>query len=125
MSEKIDLIEIICITCGQSPVSGAPRHIGEWNDAGHEDSAHAPNWSQESFPGSIWAAHPTRARWYGEVIGSAPGEDIDYVYGYADCEAKPSIRELIPKGWRNTQSTIKPTPNNPLWKPPKRGASED
>jgi len=114
----MDLLEIMCITCGQSPVPDAPRNIGEWDDAGHTDSAHYPNWSQESFPGSLWGAHPQRAMWYGEVICSKPGEDTDYFYGYADCEEEPSLDELIPAGWKVEESTIKPTQNNPRWTKP-------
>ena len=114
---SINLTDIICTICGQSPEKGAPRKVGEWDDAGHTDGAHEPSWSQESFPGSIWMAHPQRALWYGEVIVAKPGEDTDYFSGYADCEDEPSVDELIPAGWEVLESTVKPTPNNPAWKP--------
>lgn len=114
----IDLADIMCLTCGQSPVEGAPRHVGEWNDAGHTDGAHEPNWSQESFPGSEWDAHPNGALWYGEVIAEpSDGSDTDYFYGYADSEDAPDVALLLPDGWRMLESTVRATPRNPEWVP--------
>ncbi len=111
--------EIMCITCGQSPDLTAMRRVGHWNDAGHTDSAHEPNWSTESFAGSEWAAHPARALWYGEVIADPKdGDDIDYFYGYADCAEAPDVALLVPDGWTLLESTVKPTPRNPEYVAP-------
>lgn len=38
--------DIICMTCCQSPDFDAPN-TGDWDDYGHSDSAHYPNWSHE------------------------------------------------------------------------------
>jgi hypothetical protein len=113
----IDMTDIICLTCGQSPVSGVPRHLDEWDDAGHTDSAHVPVWSQESFAGSEWAAHPQRALWYGcVVIGRTVrgGTQTDYAYGYADCADAPDVALLVPAGWDLLESEVTPTPRNPM-----------
>jgi hypothetical protein len=66
---------------------------------------------------NTWEAHPQQARWYGEVIGSLPGEDITYVYGYSADEDEPDIEELIPAGWEVAETSLKPTPRNLAWTP--------
>jgi hypothetical protein len=114
----IDMTDIICVTCGQSSVPGAPRRLDEWNDAGHTDSAHLPAWSQESFAGSEWAAHPQRALWYACVVVGrtiSGGTETDYFYGYADCEDPPDVALLVPAGWDLLESEVTLTPRNPLW----------
>lgn len=110
--------DIFCLICGQQPVPGAPRKLGEWDDAGHTDGAHYPNWTTESFAGSEWDAHPQRALWYGEVICAPPNGDTDYFYGYADCAEAPDVALLLPKGWELLESTVKPTPQNPAYAGP-------
>jgi len=64
-----------------------------------------------------WKAAPRDARWYGEVIGSLPDEDIDYVYGFSADDEEPDISDLVPEGWVVEESTIKATPGNPAWVP--------
>jgi hypothetical protein len=64
-----------------------------------------------------WSADPQRARWYGEVIGSVPGEDITYVYGYSADDDEPDIEDLVPQGWEVLETSLKPTPRNPAWVP--------
>lgn len=92
------MIDIICLTCGQSPDEDAPRKIGDWDDAGHTDCAHRPVWSTVSFKGSEWLAHPNDARWYGEAIFEGADGETDYNYGYADSEGYPDIEPLVPEG---------------------------
>lgn len=95
----MDMLDIICGTCGASPVEGAARNIGEWNDAGHTDSAHRPNWSITSFKGSEWDAHPNNALWYAEVVYDYnPPRETDYAYGYADSADYPDPLLLVPQG---------------------------
>lgn len=36
-------LDIFCRTCGESPDMDAP-HTGNWDDYGHSDPAHYPNW---------------------------------------------------------------------------------
>lgn len=36
-------LDIMCLTCGESPDMDAP-HTGNWDDYGHSDAAHYPNW---------------------------------------------------------------------------------
>lgn len=64
-----------------------------------------------------WQAAPRDSRWYGIVIGSRPGEDIDYVDGYSADEDEPDIRDLTPEGWVVEESRISATPGNPAWEP--------
>lgn len=64
-----------------------------------------------------WTAAPSEARWYGEVIGSKPGGDVDYVYGYSADEDEPDIDDLVPPGWKVDESAVRPTPGHPDWVP--------
>ncbi len=113
----VDWRDVICVTCGASPDFAAPR-TDTWNDAGHTDSAHDPAWSQESFPGSEWGAHPQRALWHGELIGEDTNGETDYVSGYADSEDAPDILHLAPKGWRVLETVVRPTPRNTAYVAP-------
>lgn len=45
-----------------------------------------------------WQAAPNDAVFYGEVIGSMPGQDVDYVYGYS-ADPNANVRNLVPDGW--------------------------
>jgi hypothetical protein len=64
-----------------------------------------------------WTAAPSEARWYGEAIGSHPGADVDFVYGYSADEDEPDIVGLVPEGWTVDESSVRPTPNHPDWVP--------
>lgn len=52
-----------------------------------------------------WAAIPSTARWYGEVIVGKPGEDTDYHYGYSNDE-DPDVHDLVPEGWEVLEETL-------------------
>jgi hypothetical protein len=72
---------------------------------------------QPEEPWDTWSAAPSEALWYGEVIGSKLGEDIDYVYGYSSATDEPDIDDLVPEGWVVEEGKILPTPRNPAWVP--------
>lgn len=112
------MTDIFCRTCGQSPKPGAPRKLGEWDDAGHIDGAHYPDWSRVSFEGSEWEAAPSDALWSGFVVCGHPREGTDYFYGYADSEEAPDVELLVPEGWELLSSKIKATQNNPAYAGP-------
>lgn len=61
-----------------------------------------------------WTAEPRDSRWYGEVIGSPPGEDITYVSGYSNDE-EPDIAALVPDGWDVEEWKMCATPRHPGW----------
>jgi hypothetical protein len=98
---------IICLTCGASPNLDAPRKIDEWDDAGHEDSAHRPNWSIKSFKGSEWLAHPNGALWWTEVVYEDASGETDYNDGYADCEDYPDPLLLVPQSCKPLEWIVK------------------
>jgi len=66
---------------------------------------------------ATWDAEPSKALWYGEVIGSMPGKDIDYLYGYSASVDQPDELELAPDGWEIEEHKCLPTPANPSWEP--------
>lgn len=108
--DSVIMDDIICLICGASPDLGAPRNIGEWNDAGHTDSAHLPNWSITSFKGSEWLAHPRDARWYAEAVVAGPDGE-DGVWGYADSTEPPSLDAL--SEWAIVEGVIARGKQNP------------
>jgi len=65
----------------------------------------------------LWQADPKDARWYGEVIGSGPGEDVSYVFAYSADDDEPDIDVLVPAGWVVEHAVVLPTPGNPAWVP--------
>lgn len=75
---------IMCITCGFQPDGGRGLVVdddnGDWNEHGHTDSAHRPNWRLD--PGSPYELVDVAELAAGDVLGT--GEVLHEVFHVTD-----------------------------------------
>lgn len=75
----LDEALIVCLTCGFSPEGGRGLVVSDedqkWNEHGHPDSAHLPNWVLES---KEWELADVRDLEAGDVLGT--GETVQQVF---------------------------------------------
>lgn len=68
---------------------------------------------------STWGAAPAKSLWYGEVICEPiAGGDVDYFYDYSTGTDEPDPGQLVPKGWRELERTVRKTPGHPEYEGP-------